>query len=298
MATIDQTKQALLTKEPVKDLRVLISEAATELSKALPEHMRAERLVRIALTCIRMTPKLANCTPESFLGALFTAAQLGIEPIAGRAYILPYFNSKKKPDGSWHKVLEAQFMLGYKGLTELFYRHEKAVMLNWGVVKAGDEFEYELGTSAFLRHLPGKGDRGVTVGFYVIADLGHGAKSFQHMSLDECLQHGKKHSKTFDKTKGKFDDNSPWTTNTDAMCLKTVLIQLGKVLPLSFEIQRAIEQDETSREYRKGIVDILDIPSTTAWNEPAQIEQPKKTAPNDPGEPPPFNGPAQTAIEF
>ena len=76
MATLDQTKKALETIAPVKDLRTLINDAAVELGRALPEHMRAERLVRIALTCIRQTPKLANCTPESFLGALFTAAQL------------------------------------------------------------------------------------------------------------------------------------------------------------------------------------------------------------------------------
>lgn len=281
MANVEATKAALQQKAPAKDLRLLIKEAATELSLALPEHMRAERLVRIALTCIRQTPKLASCTPESFLGALFTAAQLGIEPIAGRAYLLPFFNSKKKEDGTWHKVLEAQFVMGYKGLSELFYRHEKAVMLSWGVVKTNDLFEYELGTSAFLKHRPVAGDRGATYAFYVMADVGK-AKPFHVMTLEECLEHGKKHSKTFDKKSGKFYEDSPWVTNTEAMCLKTCLIQLGKVLPLSFELQRAIEQDETSREYRKGVQDILETPSTTTWNEPVQIDAPKEE-PIDPG---------------
>lgn len=289
MATVDQAKKALEAVPPAKDLRTLIKEAAAELSLALPEHMRAERLVRIALTCIRQTPKLAGCSPESFLGALFTAAQLGIEPIAGRAYLLPFYNSKQKADGSWNKVLEAQFVMGYKGLVELFYRHEKGMMLSWGVVKKNDEFDYELGTNAFLKHRPAKGDRGLTVGFYVVSDLG-GPKPFTYMSLDECLAHGMKHSKTFDKKKGEFYADSPWNTNLDAMCLKTCLIQHGKVVPLSFELQRALEQDETSREYRKGVQDILDAPSTTTWNEPPQIDAPaapKEKDPNDPGEPPP-----------
>jgi len=292
MASTESTKQALQTTEKPKDLRNLIKDAAAELSLALPEHMRAERLVRIALTCIRMTPKLANCTPESFLGALFTAAQLGIEPIAGRAYLIPFYNSKKKQDGSWHKVLEAQFVMGYRGLVELFYRHEKSVMINWGIVKEHDNFGYELGTTAFLRHIPAKEDRGETIGFYVMADLGN-AKPFAYMSLDECLEHGRKHSKTYDEKTGNFYDDSPWSTNRDAMCLKTVLLQLGKVLPLSFEIQRAIEQDETSREYRKGVGDILDTPSTTNWTEPAQIEG-KKTDP----EPPPETKNAEPEIPF
>lgn len=283
MANVEATKQALQTKEAPKDLRTLIRDATTELSLALPEHMRPERLVRIALTLIRQTPKLAECTPESFLGALFTAAQLGIEPIAGRAYLLPFYNSKKKPDGSWHKVLEAQFVMGYKGLSELFYRHDKAVMLSWGVVKSNDEFSYAYGTEAYLRHKPSLKDRGDTLAYYVMADVGK-AKPFMVMTLDECLEHGRKHSKTFDKKKEEFYADSPWATNTDAMCLKTVLIQLGKVLPLSFELQHAIEQDETSREYRKGMKDVLEAPSTTAWNEPAaQIEGPKESEPIDPG---------------
>ena len=277
MSTIDQTKTALAKKDDPIDLVALIKKAAAELSLALPEHMRAERLVRIATTNIRQVPQLAKCTPESFLGALFTAAQLGIEPIAGRAYILPFYNSKKKPDGSWHKVLEAQFLIGYKGLAELFYRHEKAVMLNWGVVKAGDEFKYELGTEAYLKHIPAQ-ERGETLGFYVIADLGK-AKPFLYMTLSECLDHGQKHSKTYDKKTSAFYEASPWNTNRDAMCLKTVLIQLCKVLPLSFEIQRAIEQDETSREYRKGVKDILDTPSTTTWTDPPQIEAKKEDEP-------------------
>lgn len=294
MANVEAAKQALAKKEEPMDLVALIKKAASELSLALPEHMRAERLVRIATTNIRQVPQLAKCTPESFLGALFTAAQLGVEPIAGRAYILPFFNSKKKPDGSWHKVLEAQFVMGYRGLAELFYRHEKAVMLNWGVVKFNDEFKYELGTDAFLKHVPAKDDRGDTIGFYVIADLGK-AKPFHYMSLQECLEHAVKHSKTYDKKTNEFYENSPWSTNRDAMCLKTCLIQLCKVLPLSFEIQRAIEQDETSREYRKGVKDILDTPSTTTWNEPPLIE-PKKED-NDIGEPP-LNAKSESTIPF
>lgn len=272
MATTEQTKSILASTAPVKGLQTLIQESAKELGKALPEHMRPERLVRIALTCIRLNPKLSNCSPESFLGALFTAAQLGIEPIAGRAYLLPFFNSKKKPDGSWHKVMEAQFVLGYKGLSELFYRHEKAVELSWSEVHKNDEFEYELGSEARLRHRPVLSEKGPVVAYWVQATLKNGAKPFKVMSVEDCLAHGKKHSKTFDKKTNDFYEDSPWKTNFDSMALKTVLIQLCKVLPLSFELQTALEQDESSREYRKGIDNALDLPSTTTWNEPPQIE--------------------------
>jgi recombination protein RecT len=292
MATTETAKNALAEQKQPKSLQLLIQESAKELGKALPEHMRPERLVRIALTCIRMTPKLANCSPESFLGALFTAAQLGIEPIAGRAYLLPFFNSKKKPDGSWHKVMEAQFVLGYKGLSELFYRHEKAVELAWSAVHANDEFEFELGSDARLVHRPVLNDKGPVTAYWVQATLKNGAKPFKVMSLEDCMAHGQKHSKTYDKKKGEFYEDSPWRTNPDSMCLKTVLIQLCKVLPLSFELQTAIEQDESSREYRKGIGNALDVPSTTNWQDhtltteqlgqPAAADEPKVDEPEIP----------------
>src|SRR6266481_4439279 len=108
MANIQDTKQALTEAPKQKGLRELIEDSAKELARALPAHLNAERLTRIALTCIRLNPELSRCTPESFLGALFTAAQLGVEPVAGRAYLIPFFNSKKQPDGSWRKVLECQ----------------------------------------------------------------------------------------------------------------------------------------------------------------------------------------------
>ena len=111
-------------RQKAKPIEELIQKSLNELGKAVPSCMNAERLVRIALTTIRLNPKLTECTPESFLGALFQSAQLGLEPnVEGQAYILPYLNNKKitGEDGKikWVKVLEAQFQIGYKGYIEL-----------------------------------------------------------------------------------------------------------------------------------------------------------------------------------
>lgn len=266
MSTPDQVSTALAKTGETKSLKQLIEESARELSRALPDHMKPERLVRIALTCIRTTPDLAKCTQESFLGALFTAAQLGIEPIAGRAYLLPFNNSRKKPDGTWHTVKEAQFLLGYRGVTELFYRHDKAINIEWGVVCEGDEFDYEKGTNSFLRHKEGL-KRGAHLGYWVMANLNNGGKPFHYMTQADCIEHGKRHSKTVDKKSGAFYDSSPWSKDIDSMCLKTVLIQLAKILPLSVELQRSIQADETSREYRKEVENVLDLPDQVNWND-------------------------------
>lgn len=272
MANIDAVKNAVATVPEQQSLQELVTKSAKELGKALPEHMRPERLVRIALTAVRLNPELGKCSPASFLGALFTAAQIGIEPVAGRAYILP-FNNSRKIGGEWKTIKEAQFILGYKGVAELFYRHEKAVELSWSEVCEQDDFEYQYGTDAFLKHRPAVRERGPVIGYYVVAKLQNGGKPFMFMSKDDCMDHGRKHSKTYDKKTNEFYASSPWATSPDAMCLKTVLIQLAKLLPLSVEVQQAIQADESSRDYRDGIGDALDIPNTTNWKE-AEVSEP------------------------
>ena len=268
MSTADTVKNALAkpsaTPTPLQDL---IQASVKELGRALPAHLSPDRLVRIALTNIRLNPGLANCSPASFLGALFTLAQLGLEPVAGRAYLLPFKNNKKMPDGKWVSTLEVQAIVGYKGLVDLFYRHEKAVMLTWGVVKEGDDFDYRKGTGQFLHHKPGQ-KRGAVLGYWVAAKLANGGEPFEYMSAADCMAHGQAHSKTWDKNAGAFNASSPWSKEPEAMCLKTVLIQLAKLLPLSMELQTAIANDETSRDFRNGLGSVLDIPPTTNWEEP------------------------------
>ena len=278
MSSVSDATKSLAEQPRPQGLQELMKKSLKEIARALPKHLTADRLTRIALTCIRLNPELAKCTPESFMGSLFTSAQLGIEPVGGRAYLLPFRNKRKKPDGTYHTVLECQFVVGYKGLAELFYRHEKAVELWWGIVHQNDKFDYEMGTNSFLKHVPAMSNRGEPIAYYVGASLKGGGKPFFVMSREDCMEHGRKHSKTYDKTTNAFYRSSPWATSPDAMCLKTCLIQLAKLLPLSIELQKAISADETSRDFRAGIDDALDIQDTTDWTPP---ENPVETTVED-----------------
>ena len=273
--TADVSKDLTESKTPQSTLHQLIEKSAKELGKALPKSMSPERLVRIALTSIRLNPKLAECTPQSFLGSLFTLAQLGMEPVAGRAYLIP-FNNSRKINGSWVKVLEVQVVIGYKGLADFFYRHARAVDLNWGAVHEKDSFDYTYGTDPFLKHKPAEGDRGPVIGYYVVATLTSGGKAFKYMTAEDCMAHGRKHSKTYDKKTGEFYKDSPWNKEPQSMCLKTVLIQLSKVLPQSVEMAQVIAADETSRHYRQGI-DPLDVT-------PDKWDDSKEAKPEEEGE--------------
>lgn len=266
---------AQANKKKTYTIQEMVEGAAAELGKALPNSMSPERLTRIALTCLRTNPELTQCTPESLLGALFTSAQLGVEPVAGHAYLLPFWNSYKVGN-EWKKKREVQFILGYKGVISLFYRHAKSVALLWGVVHKNDEFNYELGTDAFLKHKPAMTDRGAVIGYWILAELASGGKPFEYMSHESCMEHGRQHSKTYDKKNNVFYKSSPWATSPESMCLKTCLLKLSKTLPLSIEIQQAIQTDETSRNYRDGVKNMIEIPSQTNWdNQKPESEEEK-----------------------
>lgn len=77
-----------------------------QIEAALPSVITPERFTRMALTAISSNPKLAKCTPKSFMGALMNAAQLGLEPNTplNQAYLIPYKNKKE--------IYEAQFQIG------------------------------------------------------------------------------------------------------------------------------------------------------------------------------------------
>ena len=75
------TKQnnAVATKKTMKDYVQQMLDAG-ELAKALPSVITPERFTRIVLSALSSTPELNNCSRESFLGAMMTSAQLGLEP--------------------------------------------------------------------------------------------------------------------------------------------------------------------------------------------------------------------------
>ena len=208
---------------------------------------------------------MAECTPESFLGALFQSAQLGLEPnVEGQAYLIPYTNSKKV-NGEWVKINEVQFQIGYKGYIELFYRHNSAEFVDMHTVYENDIFECEYGSNAHIKHIPTFKNRGEVIGYYAVAKIKNGGSIFKFMNLDECLAHGKTHSKCIDKATGDFQKGSVWDKDRNAMCKKTVLIQLAKLMPKSVELQKALAMDGTTKT--RVSEDMFNIPDTTNWEE-------------------------------
>jgi len=85
MATTNDLKAQMQSQvqqglTPEQSLNKLLKRMGPQIQRALPKHMDADRIARIALTAVRATPKLLECDQMSFLAALMQSAQLGVEP--------------------------------------------------------------------------------------------------------------------------------------------------------------------------------------------------------------------------
>jgi recombination protein RecT len=205
---------------------------------AAPRGMEAAQLVRDALTCLRQTPKLAECEPTSVLGALMTCAQLGLRPgVLGHAWVLPYWDGKARR-------LNAQLVIGYQGLVDLAHRSGKIASLVARAVHANDHFDIAYGLADTLVHRPAMtGPRGDVTGYYAVVKLTTGGAAFWYMTRDEMVEWR-------DRYAPKNRDGAvvgPWKSDFDAMGMKTCVRQLAKWMPKSTELAVALAADESVR---------------------------------------------------
>lgn len=246
-AITSATTKAAVKKEP-QNLKDYVTLYTKSIAKALPSVLTPERFSRMVTTAITKTPLLQKCTPQSFIGAMLTAAQLGLEPNTplGQAYLIPY---KTYRNGS--EIVECQFQLGYKGMIDLCNRTGEFKSITAKIVYENDEFEFEYGLDDKLRHKPTMGEKGKPVWVYALYKLKNGGYGFEVMSYDECIEFGRNYSKSFDK--------GPWKNNTDEMCKKTMIKKVLKYAPISSEfIRNAESSDDTTPIFTESSND--DVP--------------------------------------
>ena len=210
----------------------MIKAMEPEIKKALPQVITPERFTRMALSALNTTPKLAECSQMSFLGALMNAAQLGLEPNTplGQAYLIPYRNKGK---------LECQFQIGYKGLIDMVYRNENIQTVQAQCVYENDDFQYELGLDPKLVHKPALKDRGNLILVYALWKSKNGGFGFEVMSKEDVDDHARRFSQSFGSS------YSPWKTNYEEMAKKTVIKKCLKYAPLKTDFVMQMNNDES-----------------------------------------------------
>lgn len=223
----DQSGKIIPRNEPKRDLPALLRDMGPEIARALPKHISPDRMVRIAMTALRTNSALGRCTPGSFLGAVLSAAQLGLEPNTplGQCYLIPYKD-------------ECTLQIGYQGMLELARRSGLVRAIYAYVVRAGDEFAYSLGLDPDLRHIPsedeGRENKPITHA-YAVAKLADGERVFIVLTRAQIEARRKR---------SRASNSGPWVTDYEAMCLKTAVRALFRWVPKSPEMALAAALDE------------------------------------------------------
>lgn len=200
----------------------LISDATVELSKQDSE--------------------LWRCEPSTVLGAIMTAGQLGLRiGVGGQSWLIPFWSANDS-------MMKAQLMIGYQGWVSLCYRSMLVVDIASEVVY---QQEFETGKFKFWRteekpHLHHEPDLTITsinapiFAFYAQARTkGKGFSVTRPWSLGMMEEHRNR----FAMTGRKGEQLWFWRDHFVAAGKKTMVRELTKLLPKSFELENALAAD-------------------------------------------------------
>jgi len=279
-----EIKKETAVAKPTATVKELIEGAAfkQQIAKALPKHLKPDRFVRIALTALMRTPKLAQCDQASLFNCLLTLSQLGIEPDGRRAHLIPFENRKRG-------ITECQLIIDYKGLVELAMRSGMVANIHADVVCENDVFKYDRG--AITAHeIDFRKERGAVYAVYAICKFKDGTEKTEVMSRIDCL---------------KIRDNSPawkfaqekattvWGSYENEMLKKTVFRRLSKWLTLSPEYRDAVEIDDKTDSIDVSFTERT--PVSMPKELPEQTEQQPDRQAQTPAAQPPRGSNADTA---
>lgn len=173
---------------------------------------------------------LQACSPNEVLMEAFKAAvlKLPLNKSLGFSYIVPF------KDKSGRSI--PSFQLGYKGMIQLCLRSGYYRTIHAGPVYEG-EFVSENRLTGEL-DLTGLRSGDKAIGFSAYLETVTGFRKSMYMSVEQINAHAKKFSKSYSY------GSSPWVTDYEAMCVKTLLrLLLSRYGLMSIEMQTALTDD-------------------------------------------------------
>lgn len=205
------TLKSLLTQDNIKQ----------QFALALPKHLDPDRFARIAITALTRTPKLQDCTQESFFRCLMDLSAMGLEPDGKLAHLIPYGR-------------DCTLIVDYKGLIDIVRRDSNVLDVQCFVVRENDECSWENG--AIHHKINPFKDRGEPVATYTQIKWRNGNTSTGEPFSKQDAEHAKKSSKTA--------NNGPWKDHYVEMWKKSNIKRDAKMWPLSPEIRDLIAKDD------------------------------------------------------
>lgn len=248
---------AVANKQEPKDFPAMLKAFMPEIARALPKHMDADRMTRIALTAFRQNPALGQCDPKSVFAAVIMSSQLGLEVgIQGQAYLVPYGK-------------QCQFIAGWQGLVDLVSRSGRAAVWT-GAVYEGDHFDYGMGSEQFIEHKAGDMHGiGKLTHVYAVGKI----KGSEHSIVEVwTVKRVENHRDKYNKV-GKRHYSYE---NFEMYGRKVALLQVLKYMPKSIELN-TIEQLDHAASSQAGqnlnLNDAIEGTFTYAPPEPEQLGQ-------------------------
>lgn len=234
------TRTPTVEKKESSPVVAALTKATNAMKAVLPKHITPEKMARLALSALRTNKRLAEtaqANPQSFVAAVMTASQLGLElGVFGEAHLVPF----------GHEIV---LIPGYQGLIKLALNSRFVIDIYAHEVRAKDHFKLTYGLHRSLEHIPlnaggfpsSDDERGPIVGFYAVAELANGSRTFFAVSLAEAI-------KTREASRGvqaarKYKKDHPWDTHFEQMGRKTAIRRLCNLLPKSAELAAALAVD-------------------------------------------------------
>jgi recombination protein RecT len=269
MSTANQNANKETALAKITTLQTAINEeyVQNQLKAAMAENSTAFAASLIDL--FTSDTYLQECNPKQVIMQAMKAAmlKLPINKSLGFAYIIAYAG-------------KAEFQLGYKGLIQLAIRSNQYRHINADVVYEGQYKTKNVMTGEF--DLTGTPTSDKIIGYFAYFELNNGFSKTLYMPLEKVIAHAKKYSKSYNNPK------TPWTTEFDAMALKTVLKSLITHWGvLSVEMANAIDkedvadrvQDEINTQGNSKPMHFNNVPEAEIVTNNNQQQQVKEGAP-------------------
>ncbi len=217
---------------PVAQLGNFMDKLKGQMALALPKHLTADRMTRLALTAFSTSQQLQRCSHQSIAASIMTAAQLGLEPgVNGAGFLIPYGQT-------------CTFVPGWKGLVDLVARSGRGTVYT-GVIFKDQQYTF---TDGARRDLVIHNETDLDEAADITHAFAIGWVQGASMPIIELWTVGKitKHRDKYNKVGKKHYSFRDW----EMYCRKIPLLQVLKYMPCSVEVSNAIAVSHAAEQGR------------------------------------------------
>jgi recombination protein RecT len=265
---VPHKNQIVPYQERVSTIRQLLIRSKGQIALAAPKHLDVDKLIRLAMTSIQKTPALLDCTQTSLIAAVMAASALGLEiGLMGQADLVPFKGI-------------VQLIPGYRGLAKIARNSGEISDIYCRVVYSKDFFEWQEGTTPFIRHVPywpkdpetakdADFDRGRMIAVYSVC-------KFKDPQVAASVDVMTKPDVDRIRAMSKQANGTAWSGSYDEMARKTVFRRHSKWLPASVELAKAIElADAVEQGISQDLGNVIEISGEAVDTTTGEIQEEK-----------------------